>query len=202
MRLFFSYFKFVLSLSIGIFIACATIPTLNVTYQTIPKSNILEGKEIYFRFIDKRSDKDIIGKGAKEIYKNFSGNINFIVLKGKKDKSPVKIYDVEALFKSTFANYLENMGLKLLPEPKAGIPELVIKLYDFVLDLSGRRWIARINYEAEFIQDGNVLTRKFKGEAEKYRISGLTQAHQAMSETFTDMVNKLDVRRLFADISD
>ena len=202
MRLFFSYFKFVLSLSIGIFIACATIPTLNVTYQTIPKSNILEGKEIYFRFIDKRSNKDIIGKGAKELYKNFSGNINFIVLKGKKDRSPVKIYDVEALFKNAFANYLENMGLKLLPEPKAGIPELVIKLDDFVLDLSGRRWIVMIAYEAEFIQDGKVLVRKLKGEGEKYRISGLTQAHQAMSETFTDTVNHLDVQRLFADISD
>ena len=199
MRPFFSYFKFVFYISFVFFVACATIPTLNVTYQTIPKSNILEGKEIYCRFSDKRSNKDIIGKGAKEIYKNFSGNINFIVLKGKKDKSPVKIYDVEALFKNAFANYLENMGLKLLPEPKAGIPELVIKLDDFVLDLSGRRWIVMIAYEAEFIQDGRVLVRKLKGEGEKYRISGLTQAHQAMSETFTDTVNQLDIKRLFAD---
>ncbi len=197
MRPFFSYFKFVFYISFVLFVACATIPTLNVTYQTIPKSNILEGKEIYFRFIDKRSNKDIIGKGAKELYKNFSGNINFIVLKGKKDRSPVKIYDVEALFKNAFANYLENMGLKLLPEPKAGIPELVIKLDDFVLDLSGRRWIVMIAYEAKFIQDGKVLVRKLKGEGEKYRISGLTQAHQAMSETFTDTVNQLDVKRLF-----
>lgn len=199
MRSFFSYFRLVFPLSLGFFVACATLPTLDVTYKTKPKSHILEGGEIYFAFFDKRVDKDIIGKGAKKLYKNFAGNINFIVLRGKKDKSPVKIYDVEAVFKNTFSMYLKNMGLKLLPEPKPGIPEVVIKLNDFVLDLSGRKWIVRIAYEAEFIQDGKVLVRKYKGEGEKYRISGLTQAHQAMSDIFTDIVNQLDVKRLFVN---
>jgi hypothetical protein len=172
---------------------------MNVTYKTMPKSNILEGREIYFRFIDKRSDKDIIGQGAKEIYKHFSGNINFIVSKGKKDESLVGVYEAESLFKNALAIYLENMGLRLLPEPKPGIPELAIKLHDFVLDLSGRRWVARIVYEAEFIQDGSVLIRKFRGEGEKYRVSGLTQADQVISETFTDIVNQLAVKRMFGN---
>ena len=200
MRLFFSYFKFVSCLVLIFFTACATIPKLEVTYNTIPKSNILEGKEIYFRFIDKRANKDIIGNGAKGIYTNFSGNINYILSKGEKERFLVRIYDIETLFKTTFTLYFENMGLKLLPERKEGIPELAINLYDFTLDLSGRRWIARIDYEAEFTQEGNVLTRRFKGQAEKFRISGIKQAHQVMSETFNDMVNKLDVKRLFVDI--
>ncbi len=202
MKLFFSYFKLVSCLALVFFFACATIPKLEVTYNTMPKSNILEGKEIFFRFIDKRVNKDIIGNGAKGIYKNFSGNINYILSKGEKERFLVGIYDIETLFKKTFTLYLENMGLQLLHEQKEGIPELAINLYDFTLDLSGRRWIARINYEAEFIQDGNVLTRTFKGEAEKYRISGIKQAHQVMSETFNDMVNKLDVKRLLVDISE
>jgi len=168
----------------------------------MPKSNILEGKEIFFRFIDKRVNKDIIGNGAKGIYKNFSGNINYILSKGEKERFLVGIYDIETLFKKTFTLYLENMGLKLLHERKEGIPELAINLYDFTLDLSGRRWIARIDYEAEFTQEGNVLTRRFKGQSEKFRISGIKQAHQVMSETFNDMVNKLDVKRLFVDISE
>ena len=197
MRPFLSFGRFVFSLSLGLFVACATLPSMNVTYKTMPKSNILEGREIYFRFIDKRSDKDIIGKGAKEIYKHFSGNVNFIVSKGKKDESLVGVYEAESLFKNALAIYLENMGLRLLPEPKPGIPELAVKLHDFVLDLSGRRWVARIVYEAEFIQDGSVLIRKFRGEGEKYRVSGLTQADQVMSETFTDIVNQLGVKRMF-----
>jgi hypothetical protein len=197
MRPFLSFGRFVFSLSLGLFVACATLPSMNVTYKTMPKSNILEGREIYFRFIDKRSDKDIIGQGAKEIYKHFSGNINFIVSKGKKDESLVGVYEAESLFKNALAIYLENMGLRLLPEPKPGIPELAIKLHDFVLDLSGRRWVARIVYEAEFIQDGSVLIREFRGEGEKYRVSRLTQADQVMSETFTDIINQLDVKRMF-----
>jgi len=197
MRAFLSYGKFVLLLSFGLFVACATLPSMNVTYRTMPQSNILEGREIYFRFIDKRSDKDIIGEGAKEIYKYFTGSINFIVSKGKKDESFVGIYEAESLFKDAFSIYLENMGLRLLPEPKPGIPELAIKLHDFVLDLSGRRWVARIVYEAEFIHDGDVLIREFRGEGEKLRFSGLTQADQVVSETFTDIVNQLDVKSMF-----
>ena len=199
MRPFLSFGRFVFSVSLGLFVACATLPSMNVTYKTMPKSNILEGREIYFRFIDKRSDKDIIGQGAKEIYKHFSGNINFIVSKGKKDESLVGVYEAESLFKNALAIYLENMGLRLLPEPKPGIPELAIKLHDFVLDLSGRRWVARIVYEAEFIQDGTVLISKFRGEGEKYRVSRLTQADQVMSETFTDIINQLDVKRMFGN---
>ena len=202
MRIYFSYFKLLSCIALVFFTACATITKLEVTYNTMPKSDTLEGKELYFAFIDKRANKDIIGKGAKRIYKNFSGNINYILSKGEKERFLVGIYDIETFFKKTFTLYLKNMGLQLLPERKEGIPGLAINLYDFTLDLSGRRWIARIDYEAEFAQEGNVLTRRFKGQAEKFRISGLKQAHQVMSETFNDMVHKLDVKGLFTDISE
>jgi hypothetical protein len=197
-------FFYVISLSciaLIFFTACATITKLEVTYNTKPQSNILEGKELYFAFIDKRANKDIIGNGAKRIYKNFPGNINYFLSKKEKERFLVGIYDIETLFNKTFTLYLKNMGLKLLSERKEGIPELAINLYDFTLDLSGRRWIARIDYEAEFSQAGNVLTRRFKGQAEKFRISRLKQAHEVMSETFNDTVHKLDVKELFTDIS-
>ena len=196
MRIYFSHFKFLSCIALIFFTACATIPNLEVTYNTLPQSNILEGKEIHFRFIDKRVNKDIIGNGAKGIYKHFSGNINYILSKGEKERFLVGIYDIETLFKKTFTLYLENMGLQLLPEWKEGMPELAIDLYDFTLDLSGRRWIARIDYEAEFTQEGNVLTRRFTGQAEKFRIFGIKQAHQVMSETFNDIVHELDVKRI------
>jgi hypothetical protein len=197
-------FFYVISLSciaLIFFTACATITKLEVTYNTTPQSNILEGKELYFAFIDKRVNKDIIGKGAKRVYKNFSGNINYFLSKKEKERFLVGIYDIETLFNKTFTLHLENMGLKLSPERKEGIPELVINLYDFTLDLSGRSWIARIDYEAEFSQEGNMLSRRFKGQSEKFKISRLKQAHEVMSETFNDTVHKLDVKELFTDIS-
>ena len=201
MRILSSYFKLLSCIALIFFTACATITKLEVTYNTTPKSNILEGKELYFAFIDKRVNKDIIGNGAKRIYKNFSGNINYFLSKKEKERFLVGIYNTETFFKKTFTLYLENMGLQLLPERKEGIPVLAINLYDFTLDLPGRRWIAKIDYEAEFTQEGNVLTRRFKGQSEKFRISRLKQAHEVMSETFNDTVHKLDVNGLFADIS-
>jgi len=201
MKISFSYFKFLSFLALIFFTSCATITKLEVTYNTTPQSNILEGKELYFTFIDKRANKDIIGKGAKRIYKDFPGNINYFLSKGEKERSLVGIYDIETLFNKTFTLYLKNMGLKLLPEQKEGIPELAINLYDFTLDLSGRRWIARIDYEAEFSQEGNILSKRFKGQLEKFRVSRLKQAHEVMSETFNDVVHNLDVKELFTDIS-
>jgi len=75
MRSFLSYVKFVFSLSLGLFVACAALPSLNVTYKSMPKSDVLEGREIYFRFIDKRSDKDIIGKGAEDLFRKYGFKI-------------------------------------------------------------------------------------------------------------------------------
>jgi hypothetical protein len=94
------------------------------------------------------------------------------------------------------------MGLHVLPYPHAEIPQLVISIHDFVLDLYGSRWTSRIAYEAEFSQGEKVLTRNLQGEGEKLRISGLTQAHQVMSETFSDIVHKLDVKELVSSIEE
>lgn len=202
MKLFFYYCKFVFCIGLIFLAACVTIPRLEVTYQTMPKSDVLKGKEIYFSFVDKRSDKDIIGAGAKGIYKTFAGNVNLILSKGEKAGFIDGIYDIESLLKRTFIIYLENRGLTLLSGKKEEIPMLTISLRDVVLDLSRNRWIARMSYEAEFIQEGNVLTRTFKGQAEKYRVTGFKQAHEVMSEVVNDMVHKLDAESLFTDLSE
>ena len=199
MKLFFSYCKFISFIGLFILAACVTIPQLEITYQTKPKPDVLKGKELYFSFVDKRSNKDIIGAGAKGLYKTFAGNINLIRSEGERDRFIVGIYDIESLLKKTFLIYLENRGLTLLPEKKEEIPTLIISLRDVLLDLSRNRWTAKMNYEAEFIRDGDVVTRRFKGQAEKFRVSGYKQAHEVMSEIVNDMVHKLDVESLFTD---
>jgi hypothetical protein len=176
------------------------LPTLDVTYKAPPRSHALEGREIYFEVIDKRANKDVIGPGAKGIYKDFAGNIALIVERGPKEKSSPGMYEVKSRFQNTVTMYLENMGITLLPEPKKGVPHLALNIRDFVLDLHGSWWTARIVYKTEFSLAGRVMIREFRGEGEKLRISGLAQAHQVMSETFTDIINKLDVAELFSSI--
>jgi hypothetical protein len=199
MRVVFYCLKFAFPLFFALFFSCTTIPTLKVTYKIIPRSNVLEDKEIFFTFVDQRTDKDIIGDNARELYKGYSGNITFILSGEGSDKYLVGIYDVEELFKEAFTLYLENNGLKLSDEKKPAIPQLIIRLEKFILDLDGRQWFATLSYEAEFIENGRTIVRKFKGEGQKFRISGLNQAHAVVSEVFTDIVNQLDIKSMFAE---
>ncbi len=188
--------------SIGLFVACAILPKLDVTYKMLPKSIALEGKEIYFKVVDERPTRDIIGSGAKRVFKDFAGDITLIVETGPEQRSTVGMYGVRELFEHAFKRYLENMGLKLMPGPKEGIPRLKVAINDFTLDLPGSSWTAKIIYEAEFFYHGRALIRQYQGEGEKLRISGLTQAHQVMSETFSDTIHQLDVREMFSALEE
>jgi hypothetical protein len=194
--------KFSAWLVIGLSVACAMLPRLDVTYKTLPKSNTLEGKDLYFKVTDKRPTRDIIGPGAKRVFKDFAGNITLIVETGPEQRSTVGLYDVRELFEHAFTRYFENRGLKLSFEPKREIPRLEISIHDFTLDLPGSRWTARIVYEAAISRDGRTLIRRYQGEGEKLRISGLTQAHQVMSETFSDTIHRLDVMEMFSALAE
>jgi hypothetical protein len=187
---------------IALFVACAILPKLNVTYKMLPRSDVMEGKEIYFKVTDKRPAKDIVGPGAKRVFKDFAGNITLIVETGPQQRSTVGLYDVRELFEHAFTRYFENRGLKLSFEPKREIPRLEISIHDFTLDLPGSRWTARIVYEAAISRDGSTLTRRYQGNGEKLRISGLTQAHQVMSETFSDTIHQLDVMEMFSALAE
>ena len=190
--------KFLIFLVIDLFVACAILPRLDVTYKSLPKSSALEGQELYFKVVDERPTRDTIGPGAKRVFKDFAGNITLIVETGPEERSTVGMYGVGELFEHAFRRYFEDMGLKLTPEPKGGVPRLKVAIRDFTLDLPGSSWTARMVYEAEFSHDGRIFIRKYQGEGEKLRISGLTQAHQVMSETFSDTINQLDARKMIS----
>jgi hypothetical protein len=190
--------KFLTFLVIGLFVACAILPRLDVTYKTLLKSSALEGQELYFKVVDERPTRDTIGLGAKRVFKDFAGNITLIVETGPEERSIIGMYGVAELFEHAFTRYFEDMGLKLAPEPKGEIPRLEVAIHDFTLDLAGSSWTARIVYEAEFSHDGRILIRKYQGEGEKLRVSGLTQAHQVMSETFSDTIHQLDAGKMIS----
>ena len=190
--------KLLILLVIGIFFSCAILPRLDVTYKSLPKSSALEGKELYFEVVDERPPADTIGPGAKKVFKDFAGNITLIVETGPEERSTVGMYGVREIFEHAFTRYLEDRGLKLAPGPNGGIPRLKVAIHDFTLDLPGSSWTARIVYEAEFSHNEKALIRQYQGEGEKLRISGLTQAHQVMSETFSDTIHQLDVRKMFS----
>ena len=78
------------------------------------------------------------------------------------------------------------------------MPSLVIVLKEFSLDLMGREWVAKMSYEAKLTgEKGGVATQFVNGKAERYKVMGRDSADTVMGEIFTDMVNSLNVHRLF-----
>jgi hypothetical protein len=179
-------------------LSCAAIPRMQVTYQIPGESDVLRGKTVYLAFEDRRTRNDIIGEGAREDYKNFSGSVILFLAQGKEERVKLGIYDLPSLFKEAFKRRLERLGVSIDPARGLHPLGLVIYLKDFTVDLQGREWVVTMDYEARLEKEGKILSsQSVAGQAERYKIFGLAQADIVVGELFTDMVNRLDVVRLF-----
>ena len=179
-------------------LSCATVPELKVNYRLPPESGELKGKRVFLGFEDIRTAKDILGRGAQKEFKNFPGNVSFSLARGKEKGFKMGAYDIPSLFMEVFKRRLEILGVEVVPEKKSGQIEVVIVLEDFLLDLIGRKWVATIGYEARLVKDENVLAKQMiSGQAERLKLLGRGQADIVIGDIFTDLVNRLDVSKLF-----
>ncbi|MBW1887882.1 MAG: hypothetical protein JRI52_05965 [Deltaproteobacteria bacterium] len=183
-------------------ISCATIPHLNVEYRLPPKSDELKGKKVSLVFEDRRAVKDILGKGAQKDFKNFSGNISYSLARGKEKGFKIGLYTIPSLFMEVFKLRLENLGIEVVSEGEKDETAIVIVLKDLILDLINRKWVVTMDYEAGLVRDQKILARQMiSGQGERLKLVGRGQADIVMGEIFTDMVNRLNVARLFQQAS-
>ena len=178
--------------------SCTTIPELKVTYQLPMRSEALKGKKVFVGFEDARKSKDLIGKGAQEQYKNFSGNITLFFARGDDEGFKIGVYHVPALFKEVFKEKLEHLGAEDVSERKESEIEMMIVLKDLLLDLADRDWVVTMGFEARLMKEGEFLaSQTISGQAERLKVLGRRDADKVMGEIFSDVVNRLDVPRLF-----
>jgi hypothetical protein len=181
-------------------VSCSPIPYLELEYRLPAKSEALKGKRVYVTVEDLRTNKDIIGKGARGEFENFSGNISFSVARASGPGTRVGIYDIPSLFKEAFIKRLEDQGAEVVPGPGKGTLELTLVLKRFLLDLTDREWKLKMAYELKLSRDGNVLSRQIvSGDGERLKLIGRDQADVLAGEVFTDLVNRADLIRLFRD---
>jgi hypothetical protein len=178
--------------------SCTTIPELKVTYQLPMRSDALKGKKVFVGFEDARRSKDLIGKGAQEQYKNFSGNITLLYTRGDEEGFKIGVYHVPALFNEVFKERLEHLGAEVVSERRESEVEMMIVLKDLRLDLVDRNWVVRMDYEARLMKQGELLaSQTISGQAERLKVLGRRDADKVTGEIFSDVVNRLDVPRLF-----
>ena len=182
----------------GFIVSCTTISFLKVNYHLPVTTNDLKGKSVFLSFEDARQSKDLLGEGARQDFKNFSENISFSVSQGTENGYNLGVFDLSALFVEAFKRRFEALGIEVVQKKKESQIEIKIVLTAFLLDQVGRSWTFDMGYEARLIKGGDMLTKQMiSGQSERVKLIMLREADILVGESFTDLVNRLDLERLF-----
>jgi hypothetical protein len=86
----------------------------------------------------------------------------------------------------------------LTDDPNATASVLTISLKKLTLDLREHKWKTDLNYDAVLSLPGHPTAREnVHGSAERFRVIGRKGADTVLSEILTDVVNRLDLVKLF-----
>jgi len=178
--------------------ACSSKPFLKVQYQLPPASHALEGKKVSLTVVDMRKNDTFLSKDAKKSLKDFKGTFTLVVLHEDGSGNLAGAYDLDALLTEIFKQRLENIGLQVTTTGDNADPRLEIQLKELKLDLADRKWIISTGYQANLTEDGNLLAgESVNGTAERLKVMGKSDAEKILGELLTDVVNKLDLAKLF-----
>jgi hypothetical protein len=180
--------------------ACSSIAYVQLNDRLPAKASALEGKKVFLVVEDERKTEDFAGRGVKREFDNFSETIAYSVKKGTEPALKLGLYDVPSLVREAFRLRVENEGFEIVPEQKDSQVELDFVLQEFSLDLIDRTWKVRFGYEVRLVKNGAVLAKQFAtGEAERLKIIGTEQADAVVGDLFADVMNRLNVAKLFRD---
>lgn len=186
----------VLFLLLGI-ISCAAIPRLNVTYRIPQKAVQYKGTPVFLTIEDVLKGREIMGSGARKDFEGAAVSIALAVKRGDEEEHGVGVFELPMLLREGFKRRIEQAGLEVSSERRAGIAEISILLKDFFLDLAERKWRFAMSYEARLVKDGKVLaSQTISGNGERLKIYGHKQADEVVTEVFSDTLNQFDPERL------
>lgn len=178
--------------------ACSDKSFLVVQYQLPSPTDTLADKEVSPVITDIRATKAFLSENAKKSFLEFNETYSLIVLKEDGSGNLLGIYEIDALLTEIFKQRLNNLGLQVSSPATQSEYELEIRLEEFKLDLAGRKWIANMSYQANLSKNSRLIAREsIAGSAERIKITGHGDAEKLLSELLTDIVNKLDLVKLF-----
>ena len=194
--------KMVMSiLLIGILIcivaACAKPYYLKVNYDLPENPGQLTGQKISLTVKDSREDKTILSDTAQKEFDLWDGTYA-LALNGNPPPEPVETYDLPTLFHQAMKTRLETMQIEVVDAPAEGTPALIVTLEKVAVDLKGKTWHMQIDYKTQLSRDSSKIAREIvSGQAERTKIMGMGGGAKVTGELFTDVINKLDVPKLF-----
>jgi len=178
--------------------ACTPKSFLKVQYQLPSQSSTLEGEKVALAVSDMRGKNTFLTETARKSLKNFNGTFSLVVLREDGSGNLIGAYDLVSLLTEVFQQRLKNEGIQSVAVADSSLPELKIEITEFQLDFANRKWIVSMNYRASLLDKGNLLSKEsVSGEAERLKVTGKSDAEKILGELLSDMVNKLNLVRLF-----
>lgn len=179
-------------------LGCAKKSYIDVDYRLPITGETLTGRTVFIETRDLRSDQEIFNKRAKEHFEYFTGLFTLSLESAPDQQRMLGAYELPALFEQALEQRLMAMGVTVAAAPAAGIPIFQIKINRFHINLVGQKWQADISYEANLSQDTRLVAREVvSGSAERLKMMGAGGAEKVIGEIFSEMINRLNIERLF-----
>lgn len=194
-----AFFKVTILLLVAIIcFSCAKKYYIDVDYRLPSAADTLVGRTVFIETRDLRSDTEIFNKRADEKFEHFKGLFALsLALPGDQQKV-VGAYELPMLFETALKHRLQKLGVEITGEPSPDVPVFQIKITQFRISLIGQKWLADISYEASLTQDTQRVAREVvSGSAERLKVMGSGGAEKVIGEIFTEMINRLNIERLF-----
>ncbi len=182
----------------GLLASCASNPALRINYELTPETNQYKNKKVSLAFKDGRTEKTILNQEALERLDNFNYTYEFAIASENNDSPVLGTFKLSELYKEAFTLRLKNLGVEVAPKNEA-IPEIVLVLNEYKLTLDERNWTISLNLAANFYKNDRLFSKeKIVTSAERAGLMARKSvAEQITSEIFSEIVNKLDLKKLF-----
>jgi hypothetical protein len=184
-------------LLICIIAACAKPYHLSVGYHLPEEPQQLAGQKVQLVVEDQRDDKEIFSEKAMKEFDKWDGTYA-LALGGTPPPEPVQTYNLPALFHEALKKRLEAMQIEVVDASSGDAPALTVTLEKVAIDLKGKTWHSEITYRAQLSRDSSKIAREtVTGKAERTKIMGMGGGEKLAGELFTDVINKLNLPKLF-----
>ena len=179
--------------------SCAKKSYIDVDYRLPTTADTLTGRTVFIETRDLRSDTEIFNNRAKDKFEHFTGLFALSLAMPDDQQKVLGAYALPMLFETALKQRLEKLGVKATDEPSPVIPTFQIRINQFRINLVGQKWLADVSYEASLTKDTQLIAREVvTGSAERLKVMGIGGAEKVIGEIFTEMINRLNIERLFA----
>lgn len=192
-------FFFITIVIFGSITACAQRPYLEVNYQNIAASNQLDGKQVRIQVKDLRTNPAIFTPEAASEFQGFQDQYRLFVISEASQKVSFGDQDLTGLVYQVFSLRLKKMGAEVVAFDRDDVPLLQVLIKNLKIDLRDSRWVTSVSFEGNLSVENRLVAREtVSGEAERIKILGNKGADDTFSGIFSEIINRLNIVKLFS----